>query len=134
MFSFTAITETGERLSHAVGAAFKACLERKKALEKADVNITMNAEETSFTREGTYRHKPSSTTATLANSQSPLSSSASNDRLSPSSTPHSSEPLVIDFCYKIFINLHSLFLAKVRLLQKRNWKLCPYPVLKHLIV
>lgn len=49
------MNDTGERLSHAVGAAFKACLERKKALEQADVNITMNAEETSFTREGTFR-------------------------------------------------------------------------------
>jgi len=48
---------TGDRLSHAVGAAFKACLERKKTLEQADVNITINsnAQETSFTREGTYR-------------------------------------------------------------------------------
>jgi hypothetical protein len=49
------MNDSGDRLSHAVGAAFKACLERKQQLEQADVNITMNAEETSFTREGTFR-------------------------------------------------------------------------------
>ena len=46
--SFTANGgETGERLSHAVGTAFKACLEKKKDLER--VNQTLNEnQETNF--------------------------------------------------------------------------------------
>ena len=47
-FSFTSINETGERLSHAVGAAFKACLERKQELERANNKLTSAAAETSF--------------------------------------------------------------------------------------
>ena len=33
-FSFTAINGTGERISHAVGTAFQACLAKKQEIEK----------------------------------------------------------------------------------------------------
>lgn len=50
-YSFSAICDAGERLSHAFGAAFRACLERKQAIQVADTKIKNPAEETSFTAE-----------------------------------------------------------------------------------
>ena len=37
--SFTAINGTGERISHAVGTAFQACLAKKQEMEKAWFHI-----------------------------------------------------------------------------------------------
>lgn len=46
----------GERLSHAVGCAFAACLERKQRREKeCGVTATFDANRTTFTREGSFR-------------------------------------------------------------------------------
>ncbi|GCC34800.1 hypothetical protein chiPu_0013277 [Chiloscyllium punctatum] len=46
----------GERLSHAVGCAFAACLERKQRREKeCGVTASFDASRTSFTREGSFR-------------------------------------------------------------------------------
>ncbi|KAK7904528.1 hypothetical protein WMY93_017135 [Mugilogobius chulae] len=53
---FMAIKDSGERLSHAVGCAFAACLERKQKREKeCGVTATFDANRTSFTREGSFR-------------------------------------------------------------------------------
>uniref|UniRef100_UPI00358F9475 numb-like protein isoform X2 n=1 Tax=Myxine glutinosa TaxID=7769 RepID=UPI00358F9475 len=54
--SFLAVRDSGERLSHAVGCAFAACLERKQRREKeCGVTATFDANRTSFTREGSFR-------------------------------------------------------------------------------
>lgn len=46
----------GERLSHAVGCAFAACLERKQRREKeCGVTAAFDASRTSFAREGSFR-------------------------------------------------------------------------------
>ncbi|KAM4662958.1 protein numb homolog isoform 2-T2 [Discoglossus pictus] len=53
---FLAVKDTGERLSHAVGCAFAACLERKQKREKeCGVTATFDASRTTFTREGSFR-------------------------------------------------------------------------------
>ncbi|XP_038637788.1 protein numb homolog isoform X6 [Scyliorhinus canicula] len=53
---FLAIRDSGERLSHAVGCAFAACLERKQKREKeCGVTATFDANRTTFTREGSFR-------------------------------------------------------------------------------
>ncbi|KAF3831031.1 hypothetical protein GH733_002269 [Mirounga leonina] len=52
---FMAVKDTGERLSHAVGCAFAACLERKQKREKeCGVTATFDASRTTFTREGSF--------------------------------------------------------------------------------
>ncbi|XP_078262323.1 protein numb homolog isoform X2 [Rhinoraja longicauda] len=53
---FLAVRDSGERLSHAVGCAFAACLERKQKREKeCNVTATFDANRTTFTREGSFR-------------------------------------------------------------------------------
>ncbi|OCT64843.1 protein numb homolog isoform X2 [Xenopus laevis] len=53
---FMAVRDTGERLSHAVGCAFAACLERKQKREKeCGVTALFDASRTTFTREGSFR-------------------------------------------------------------------------------
>lgn len=50
------LSSQGERLSHAVGCAFAACLERKQRREKeCGVTATFDASRTSFAREGSFR-------------------------------------------------------------------------------
>uniref|UniRef100_A0A8D8QZ73 Protein numb n=1 Tax=Cacopsylla melanoneura TaxID=428564 RepID=A0A8D8QZ73_9HEMI len=53
---FLALKESGERLSHAVGCAFAACLERKQKRDK-DHGVTMNFDpsNSTFTRSGSFR-------------------------------------------------------------------------------
>ena len=48
----------GERLSHAVGCAFAACLERKQKRDK-ECGVTMNFDTTNstFTRQGSFRQQ-----------------------------------------------------------------------------
>ncbi|XP_076815564.1 protein numb homolog isoform X1 [Clavelina lepadiformis] len=54
--SFFAMKESGERLSHAVGCAFAACLEKKQKREKeTGVTVTYDRNRTTFTREGSFR-------------------------------------------------------------------------------
>ncbi|XP_025031963.1 numb-like protein, partial [Python bivittatus] len=54
--SFLALKDSGERLSHAVGCAFAACLERKQKREKeCGVTASFDASRTSFAREGSFR-------------------------------------------------------------------------------
>ena len=51
-----ACTLQGERLSHAVGCAFAACLEKKQKREKeTGVTVTYDKNRTTFTREGSFR-------------------------------------------------------------------------------
>ncbi|KAK7882064.1 hypothetical protein WMY93_028238 [Mugilogobius chulae] len=58
---FMAIKDSGERLSHAVGCAFAACLERKQRREKeCGVTASFDASRTSFVREGSFRGNSSS--------------------------------------------------------------------------
>ncbi|XP_041120889.1 protein numb homolog isoform X4 [Polyodon spathula] len=53
---FMAVKDSGERLSHAVGCAFAACLEKKQKREKeCGVTATFDANRTTFTREGSFR-------------------------------------------------------------------------------
>nr|KAF6411205.1 NUMB like endocytic adaptor protein [Rousettus aegyptiacus] len=53
---FLALKDSGERLSHAVGCAFAACLERKQRREKeCGVTAAFDASRTSFSREGSFR-------------------------------------------------------------------------------
>ncbi|XP_029026646.1 numb-like protein isoform X2 [Betta splendens] len=53
---FMALKDSGERLSHAVGCAFAACLERKQRREKeCGVTASFDASRTSFVREGSFR-------------------------------------------------------------------------------
>ncbi|XP_056139951.1 numb-like protein [Lampris incognitus] len=58
---FMALKDSGERLSHAVGCAFAACLERKQRREKeCGVTASFDASRTSFVREGSFRVTSSS--------------------------------------------------------------------------
>ncbi|XP_025068849.1 numb-like protein [Alligator sinensis] len=53
---FLALKDSGERLSHAVGCAFAACLERKQKREKeCGVTAAFDPTRTSFAREGSFR-------------------------------------------------------------------------------
>lgn len=53
---FLALKETGERLSHAVGCAFAACLERKQRRDKeCGVTMTFDSKTSTFTRSGSFR-------------------------------------------------------------------------------
>ncbi|XP_056467788.1 numb-like protein isoform X3 [Gadus chalcogrammus] len=61
---FMALKDSGERLSHAVGCAFAACLERKQRREKeCGVTASFDASRTSFVREGSFRVASSSSSA-----------------------------------------------------------------------
>ncbi|XP_071213087.1 numb-like protein isoform X3 [Salvelinus alpinus] len=58
---FMALKDSGERMSHAVGCAFAACLERKQRREKeCGVTASFDASRTSFVREGSFRMTSSS--------------------------------------------------------------------------
>jgi numb-like protein len=53
---FLALRESGERLSHAVGCAFAACLERKQKRDKeCGVTMTFDPKNSTFTRTGSFR-------------------------------------------------------------------------------
>ncbi|XP_011500063.1 PREDICTED: protein numb [Ceratosolen solmsi marchali] len=53
---FLALKETGERLSHAVGCAFAACLERKQRRDKeCGVSMSYDQKTSTFTRTGSFR-------------------------------------------------------------------------------
>ncbi|CAL9684616.1 unnamed protein product [Knipowitschia caucasica] len=68
---FMAIKDSGERLSHAVGCAFAACLERKQRREKeCGVTASFDASRTSFVREGSFRGTSSCTSSSTCTSTS----------------------------------------------------------------
>ncbi|XP_033216650.1 protein numb isoform X2 [Belonocnema kinseyi] len=53
---FLALKESGERLSHAVGCAFAACLERKQRRDnECGVTMTFDSRTSTFTRSGSFR-------------------------------------------------------------------------------
>ncbi|CAH2108381.1 unnamed protein product [Euphydryas editha] len=53
---FLASRDSGERLSHAVGCAFAACLERKQRRDKeCAVSMSIDAASHAFTRQGSFR-------------------------------------------------------------------------------
>uniref|UniRef100_T1JP22 PID domain-containing protein n=1 Tax=Strigamia maritima TaxID=126957 RepID=T1JP22_STRMM len=53
---FLAVKDSGERLSHAVGCAFAACLERKQKRDKeCGVTMTFDPNNSTFTRTGSFR-------------------------------------------------------------------------------
>uniref|UniRef100_A0A3Q4GRE2 Protein numb homolog n=1 Tax=Neolamprologus brichardi TaxID=32507 RepID=A0A3Q4GRE2_NEOBR len=101
---FMAIKDSGERLSHAVGCAFAACLERKQKREKeCGVTATFDTNRTTFTREGSFRV----TTATEAAEREekikdrqlsphtpPLPTQPTGGSPSPSSSPPLSVPML----------------------------------------
>ncbi|XP_060114405.1 numb-like protein [Heteronotia binoei] len=73
---FLALKDSGERLSHAVGCAFAACLERKQKREKeCGVTASFDATRTSFAREGSFR-LPAGPPAPTTRSSSSTSSSS----------------------------------------------------------
>uniref|UniRef100_A0A8C5A214 Protein numb homolog n=1 Tax=Gadus morhua TaxID=8049 RepID=A0A8C5A214_GADMO len=106
---FLAVKDSGERLSHAVGCAFAACLERKQKREKeCGVTATFDANRTTFTREGSFRVTTATEAAEReevmrqlqeakkAEAAPPPPSSASSGNGSsgpPSDSPGSSPPL-----------------------------------------
>ena len=54
---FLAFSLQGERLSHAVGCAFAACLERKQRRDKeCGVTMTFDSKTSTFTRSGSFKH------------------------------------------------------------------------------
>jgi len=53
--AFMAVGDSGERLSHAVGCAFGICLENKQKRDKVNVSVNYDANESSFTRMGSFR-------------------------------------------------------------------------------
>lgn len=85
---FLAVKDSGERLSHAVGCAFAACLERKQKRDKeCGVSMTFDQNNSTFTRLGSFRQStmtermqeapislpPAVTTAELPPRDSPIS-------------------------------------------------------------
>lgn len=111
---FMAVKDSGERLSHAVGCAFAACLERKQKREKeCGVTATFDANRTTFTREGSFRVSTATEAAEReevmrqlqdvktaeieAKASGSLSGGVSNPSLQPtggSPSPSSSPPLL----------------------------------------
>ncbi|CAM4700232.1 unnamed protein product [Caretta caretta] len=74
---FLALKDSGERLSHAVGCAFAACLERKQKREQeCGVTASFGANRTSFARQGSFRapaaRPPDSQKAEAAPAATPL--------------------------------------------------------------
>ncbi|XP_015278345.1 PREDICTED: numb-like protein [Gekko japonicus] len=85
---FLALKDSGERLSHAVGCAFAACLERKQRREKeCGVTASFDATRTSFAREGSFRLPgPPASTTTRSSGTRPLQD-RKKGRSSPSPPP-----------------------------------------------
>ncbi|KAA8579224.1 hypothetical protein FQN60_007165 [Etheostoma spectabile] len=90
----------GERLSHAVGCAFAACLERKQKREKeCGVTATFDANRTTFTREGSFRvttateaAEPENDVKVAGNSATSVTNSSAH-QTGGSPSPSSSPPL-----------------------------------------
>ncbi|RZF39555.1 hypothetical protein LSTR_LSTR001076 [Laodelphax striatellus] len=92
---FLALKESGERLSHAVGCAFAACLERKQRRDK-ECSVTMNfdSSNSTFTRTGSFR-QPSITERhqdKIQDSGKPISVPVATVAPVPAPTPHAVPP------------------------------------------
>ncbi|KAI5635556.1 NUMB domain-containing protein [Phthorimaea operculella] len=71
---FLASRDSGERLSHAVGCAFAACLERKQRRDKeCAVSMSIDAASHAFTRQGSFRKSGIRRASEADVNQSPLS-------------------------------------------------------------
>ncbi|KAL0969484.1 hypothetical protein UPYG_G00227910 [Umbra pygmaea] len=91
---FMAIKDSGERLSHAVGCAFAACLERKQKREKeCGVTATFDANRTTFTREGSFRVTTATEAAEREEVMRQLQDKKAESEVNPS-VPVSSGPSV----------------------------------------
>lgn len=96
---FLALKESGERLSHAVGCAFAACLERKQKRDK-ECGVTMNFDHSNstFTRSGSFR-QPTLTDRIIdgeVDPVSPLSPPPTSVPTTPSSTVKPPNPHAIE--------------------------------------
>ncbi|KAJ2950076.1 hypothetical protein O0L34_g11415 [Tuta absoluta] len=83
---FLASRDSGERLSHAVGCAFAACLERKQRRDKeCAVSMSIDAASHAFTRQGSFRKSGIRRASEADVNQSPLSPPSS---AVPKPAPH----------------------------------------------
>uniref|UniRef100_A0A3Q3XHG4 PID domain-containing protein n=1 Tax=Mola mola TaxID=94237 RepID=A0A3Q3XHG4_MOLML len=86
----------GERLSHAVGCAFAACLERKQKREKeCGVTATFDANRTTFTREGSFRVTTATEAAEREEVMRQLQEAKKVHQTVSSASPSSSPPLSV---------------------------------------
>lgn len=82
---FLAARDGGERLSHAVGCAFAACLERKQRRDKeCAVSMSIDAASHAFTRQGSFRQ----TSVTESRRSSESAERTSPPPVPPARTPH----------------------------------------------
>ncbi|XP_046387397.1 protein numb homolog isoform X2 [Ischnura elegans] len=89
---FLALKESGERLSHAVGCAFAACLERKQKRDKeCGVTMTFDHKNSTFTRTGSFRQ--ASITERL---QDPQDFKPTGGEIIPQSKPTVHNPFAIE--------------------------------------
>ncbi|XP_071454469.1 protein numb isoform X4 [Hetaerina americana] len=89
---FLALKESGERLSHAVGCAFAACLERKQKRDKeCGVTMTFDHKNSTFTRTGSFRQ--ASITERL---QDPQDFKPGGGEIMPQSKPTVHNPFAIE--------------------------------------
>uniref|UniRef100_A0A3Q3BEC7 Numb-like protein n=1 Tax=Kryptolebias marmoratus TaxID=37003 RepID=A0A3Q3BEC7_KRYMA len=85
---FMALKDSGERLSHAVGCAFAACLERKQRREKeCGVTASFDASRTSFVREGSFRINSSSSQQGSSSERDEKLQDKKKGRRAPSAIP-----------------------------------------------
>uniref|UniRef100_A0A8C8RFP3 NUMB like endocytic adaptor protein n=1 Tax=Pelusios castaneus TaxID=367368 RepID=A0A8C8RFP3_9SAUR len=94
---FLALKDSGERLSHAVGCAFAACLERKQKREKeCGVTASFDASRTSFAREGSFRapaaSQPAQRQVVLRQLQDRKKAEATPTAAAPSAPPGPAQP------------------------------------------
>ncbi|XP_072163829.1 protein numb-like [Diadema setosum] len=85
---FHSLREPGERLSHAVGCAFAACLERKQQRDKlCGVKVEFDVNKTSFTRQGSFR------VATMTESMEAAEASAAEEKENDAVLPAKQGPM-----------------------------------------
>ncbi|XP_063377555.1 protein numb [Cydia fagiglandana] len=84
---FLASRDSGERLSHAVGCAFAACLERKQRRDKeCAVSMSIDAASHAFTRQGSFRK------STMTSRRASEADAPPVPALPASAAPHSAPP------------------------------------------
>ncbi|KAI8433609.1 hypothetical protein MSG28_015628 [Choristoneura fumiferana] len=85
---FLASRDSGERLSHAVGCAFAACLERKQRRDKeCAVSMSIDAASHAFTRQGSFR-KSTITSRRVSEADTPPLPALPAPAAAPRPTPH----------------------------------------------
>ncbi|XP_045768303.1 protein numb isoform X2 [Maniola jurtina] len=89
---FLASRDSGERLSHAVGCAFAACLERKQRRDKeCAVSMSIDAASHAFTRQGSFRKSSVTSRRTSeveASPTTPTPAPLTAPRAAPAPAPH----------------------------------------------